>query len=90
MNEISLQDFARAIEASHGAKSHMIARERVHERLESGETVWIGEVLIFEVIGTGQRVYAWEVDGEVTAVLGEGPVKCAADAVRAAIAEGGR
>jgi hypothetical protein len=29
---------------------------------------------------------AWEVDGEVTAVLGEGPVKSARLAVRAAIA----
>jgi hypothetical protein len=90
MNEISLRDFETAIRATHGVDACLVARERVHERLESGETVWIGEVLVFEVTGTSQRVYAWEVDGETTAVLGEGPVTSAADAVRAAIVEGGQ
>ena len=45
---------------------------------------------MFELVDhpSASRCYAWEVDGEVTAVLGEGTVKSAADAVRAAIANG--
>ena len=34
---------------------------------------------------TATRCYAWEVDGEVTAVLEAGPVRSAQDAVRASI-----
>lgn len=87
MNEIPLHEFETAIAATHGAKSRLVARERVHEQ-HQGQTVWIGEVLVFELLDhpSATRCYAWEVDGEVTAVLGEGPVKSAADAVRAAIA----
>jgi hypothetical protein len=88
MNELSLQGFERAIQATHGAKgASLVARERVVERFQ-GETVWEGEVLVFELQGhpTAARCYAWEVDGEVTAVLEAGPVKGAADAVRASIA----
>ena len=56
-----------------------------------GATVWEGEVLVFQLQGhpTAQRCYAWEVDGEVTAVLGEGPVDGPQAAVRAAIMEEG-
>ena len=45
-----------------------------------------------EVLGhpTAARCYAWEVDGEVTAVLEEGPVDSARTAVRAAIMTGGK
>jgi hypothetical protein len=61
-------------------------RERVRETFQ-GETVWEGEVLVFELVGhpSASRCYAWEVDGEVTAVLGEKPVDSALAAVRAAI-----
>ena len=90
MNEIPLQAFAEAIQATHGASASLIARERVSEAFE-GQPVWEGEVLVFELEGhaTATRCYAWELDGEVTAVLGEGPVKSAADAVRASIMAGG-
>lgn len=62
------------------------ARERVHEQFED-ETVWEGEVLIFDLPGhpTASKCFAWEVDGEITAVLAEGPIETAADAVRASI-----
>ena len=91
MNDVPIAAFAEAIQATHGAPSHLVARERVTETFE-GETVWEGEVLVFELEGhpTAERCYCWEVDGEVTAVLGEGPVKSARDAVRAAIAAEGK
>ena len=60
------------------------------ERFE-GETVWEGEVLVFALQGHTQasQCYCWEVDGQVTAVLGVPPVRSAVDAVRASIlAEG--
>ena len=86
MNEIPLSGFEKAIKATHGAGSRLIARERVKETFQ-GETVWEGEVLVFELVGhpSASRCYAWEVDGEVTAVLGEAPVDSALAAVRAAI-----
>ncbi len=48
---------------------------------------WEGEVLVFDLEDhpTAPRCYAWEVDGEVTAVLHQGSVKSARDAVRASI-----
>ena len=50
-------------------------REHVVEKVE-GETVWEGEVLVFALRDhpTAHLCYAWEVDGQVTAVLHEGPV----------------
>ena len=86
MNDVPLAAFETAIRATHGAEAHLLARERVCERFQ-GETVWEGEVLVFELLGhtSASRCYAWEVDGEVTAVLGEAPVKSAKDAVRASI-----
>ena len=44
-------------------------------------------MLAFELDGhpTASRCFAWEVDGQVTAVLAEGPVQTAQDAVRASI-----
>ena len=86
MNEADLSSFEQAIHAMHGADASLIRRERVHEQFE-GETVWEGEVLVFKLSGhpTANWCFAWEVDGEVTAVLAEGPVQTAADAVRASI-----
>ena len=86
VNEAPLETFHEAIRATHGAKASLVARERVEERFE-GQPVWTGEVLVFE-LGDHPRAslcYAWEVDGEVTAVLGVPPVKSARDAVRASI-----
>ena len=88
MNDIPESIFRDAIRSTHGAAAHLASRERVYETFE-GETVWEGEVLVFELQGhpEASRCYAWEVDGQVTAVLAVGPVQSAADAVRAAIME---
>jgi len=87
MNDVPVPTFHEAIRGTHGAEAQLIGRERVVETFQ-GETVWEGDVLVFELVGhpTATTCYAWEVDGEVTAVLREGPVKTARDAVRAAIA----
>lgn len=86
MNESPVSIFQEAISATHGTDSKLLARVAIHERFE-GETVWEGEVLVFELLGhpEAQRCYAWEVDGRVTAVLGVGPVDSPAKAIRAAI-----
>jgi hypothetical protein len=77
----------KAIMANHGVASELLRREDVVERLE-GQTVWEGEVLVFTLRNhpTALWCYAWEADGEVTAVLHEPPVLSAVAAVRAAIA----
>ncbi len=53
----------------------------------SGRPVPEGKVLVFELLDrpTASRCYAWEVDGEVTAVLHEGPVDSPQKAVLASI-----
>ena len=86
MNQISISKFEQAIEATHGARSMLLRRERVVERFQ-GKTIWDGEVLVFalEDHPKARRCYAWEVDGQVTAVLGVPPVDSARAAVRAAI-----
>ena len=91
MNELPISGFLEAIHATHGAKARHVGQEHVEEHFE-GEPVWEGDVLIFELDNhpTADRCYAWEVDGEVTAVLEEPPVDSALAAVQAAIvAEGG-
>jgi len=89
VNELPEDALRRAIRATHGGEPTLIARERVSETFE-GEPVWTGEVLVFDLEGhpSATRCYAWEVDGEVTAVLHAGPVKSARDAVRASILAG--
>lgn len=86
VNELPIPGFQHAIQATHGAKSRLERRERVVETFQ-GETVWEGEVLVFELLDhpTSRKCYAWEVEGEVTAVLHEAPVRSAQDAVKAAI-----
>ena len=86
MNDLPLPAFEHAILAMHGAQAIYSHRIGVAESFE-GQPVWEGQVLVFELVGhpTASRVYAWEVDGEVTAVLEEPPVASAADAVRASI-----
>ncbi|RLA05868.1 MAG: hypothetical protein DRQ54_07470 [Gammaproteobacteria bacterium] len=86
MNRISTDQFSQSIHAMHGATASLTARERVHEQFE-GDTVWEGEVLVFKLSDhpTASRCFAWEVDGEITAVLAEGPIETATDAVRASI-----
>ena len=86
MNEQPLERFLEAIQATHGAKAELIARQAVNEQFQ-GETVWEGEVLVFSLTDhpTATQCYAWEADGEVTAVLHAGPVDGPQAAVRAAI-----
>jgi hypothetical protein len=71
LNAIPLAEFRKAILATHNAMPRLIERVRVVEDFE-GERAWEGEVLVFELVGhpSASRCYAWEVDGEVTAVLG--------------------
>ena len=87
MNELSIDEFSKAIRVTHGADAGLVDRVSVHETLE-GQTVWEGEVLVFNLHGhpTARKCYAWSVDGRVTAVLHEGPVDSPEAAVRAAIA----
>ena len=90
MNDVPLQTFEQAIDATHAAKGRLLSRERVQECFE-GQPVWEGEVLVFELEGHpgASRCYAWEVDGQVTAVLHTGFVDSPIKAVRASIlAEG--
>ena len=86
MNEIATEGFQRAILQAHGARSQLITRERVVEKVE-GETVWEAEVLVFAIKDnpTAHLCFAWEVDGQVTAVLHTETVDSPAKAVRAAI-----
>jgi hypothetical protein len=86
VNEIPLSAFERAIFATHGAAAELAQRLPVVEAFE-GETVWEGEVLVFQLQGhpTAQRCYAWEVDGLVTTVLHIGLIDSPARAVRASI-----
>ena len=83
MNELSEVACEQAIEAVHGTRSRLIRREYFAEKL-AGETVWRGEVLVFELLdhATAQVCYCWEVNGELTLVLGKGSVTSARGAVR--------
>lgn len=87
MNDVSNETFIEAIRATHGAKAVLSGQERVVETFQ-GDTVWEGDVLVFSLQGhpTASKCYAWEVGGEITAVLGEPPVDSAVAAVRASIA----
>jgi hypothetical protein len=89
VNSIPIAEFEKAIRATHGAGSRLIERVHVIEDFQ-GERVWEGEVLVFELEGhhSSSRVYAWEVNGEVTAVLHQGPVDGPQAAVRASIVAG--
>ncbi len=86
MNRVSIQTFEQAICATHDAAAKLAERVPVVETFE-GETVWEGEVLVFQIQGhpTASKCYAWEVDGLVTTVLHIGPINSPARAVRASI-----
>ncbi len=86
MNEIDVFAFQHAIRETHGSRSQLIERVSVVETFEGG-TVWEGEVLVFDLLDhpTAQYCYAWEVDGQVTAVLHTGPVNSPVAAIRASI-----
>jgi hypothetical protein len=87
-----LEALRTAIRNLHGVDSTWIESVPVHETFQ-GETVWQGEVQVFDLTNhpKAKRAYAWSYATEGTkrrymAVLGLGPVKDAATAVRVAIA----
>ena len=90
MNDLSISTFEHAIQDTHGARSQLLRRELILEKFK-GETVWQGEVLVFQLLDhpTASMCYAWEVDGQVTAVLYTKLVDSPVKAVRASIMEGG-
>ncbi len=86
MNEIGVFAFHDAIRETHGVRSQLIERVSVVETFED-DTVWEGEVLVFGLLAhpSTSKCYAWEVDGQVTAVLHTGPVNSPVAAIRASI-----
>jgi hypothetical protein len=82
-------NFKRAIRITHATKARLLAREKVYEDF-GGDVAWAGEVLVFELLNhpSARLCYAWEADGEVVMVLGEGPVENGRDAVRAVMMAG--
>ena len=81
-----LEEFQCEIQAACGATAKLVAKEKVYEAFQ-GDTVWEGEVLVFELLDhpAVDLCYAWEIDGEITVVLGEWPVDSALAAVKAVI-----
>jgi len=86
--QTALQD---AIRHMHGCEATWLESVPVNETFE-GETVWDGEVQVFELRGhpVAERAYAWShaTNGprrRFVAVLGVGPIRDAVTAVRASI-----
>ncbi|WP_058185992.1 hypothetical protein [Terracidiphilus gabretensis] len=84
-----IEELAEVIRKLHGAQPTHRESVPVKETFK-GETVWEGIVEVFDLIGHPRAaiVYAWKNDADhhVTA-LHLGPIKSAADAVRAAIVQ---
>jgi hypothetical protein len=85
----SIEELKAIIQKLHGAEATHRESVSVKETF-NGEPVWEGIVEVFDLIGhpRASTVYAWKNDPthHVT-VLHLGPIKSAADAVRAAIAQ---
>ena len=84
-------DLKASVRKLHGCDLRHVETVSIHETFE-GETVWQGEVEVFDLLGhpTARRAYAWahETDDGKTryvAVLHEGPVDSPRAAVQAAI-----
>lgn len=88
----TMMGLKKAILDLHGCKAEWVESVPVKEVFK-GETVWEGIVQVFDLEDhpTAKRVYAWShsIDDsrkrKFFAVLHQGPVKSAQDAVRAAI-----
>ncbi len=88
------EQLKQAVEGLHGCRATSRKAIHVHEVFK-GQTVWEGEVHIFDLDGhsTASCCYAWSAPVEGSdkrrfyAVLHDGPVKSAADAVRASISQ---
>jgi len=81
------------LEYLHKCSAHYLRTQRVHET-SKGQTVWLGEVAVFSLIGhpEAKRCYAWSQreapndQGErFVTVLEISPVNSAATAVQASI-----
>jgi hypothetical protein len=86
----------KAIRDLHGVDSTWIETVPVHETFQ-GQTVWEGDVEVFELVGhpLAKRAYAWShattgTKRQFYAVLGVGPVTDALMAVRASIVAGAK
>ena len=92
MTEVSPAELKRAVEAQHRCTATPVSLVRVRESFQ-GEVIWDGVVHVFDLAGNrkAQRAYAWSspVEGgdkrRFCAVLHMGPIRGAADAVRAII-----
>ena len=86
LNELPIDGFRHAIRKMHGSECQLVDRVRVDEQFE-GDLVWTGEVLVFGLLGNhlSTRCYAWETNGQVTAVLHMGPIDSPLKAVQASI-----
>lgn len=89
-----LQNLSDAIDAMHECSCTYFGKEHIKEEHE-GETVWEGDVEIFQLEGHPKAKvaygWAWEDDqGEIQyiGILGVSPIVTASDAVKAAIASG--
>ena len=85
MNQVPFATFLRAIRDRYGCTATYLHPVMVNEILE-GRPVQT-EVLVFLLRDhpTAGECFAWELDGHVTAVLREGPVRSARDAVKVSI-----
>ena len=94
MEEAPTTALKQAVEGLHNCRASCNRIEHVHETFQ-GKTAWEGDVAVFDLEDhpTASICYAWsdEVKGSdrrrFYAILHDGPVKSAADAVRASIAE---
>ena len=89
-----LERLSKAITAMHGCDCSHLETAHVHEMMD-GETVWKGNVEVFQVDGheSATMAFAWgwkDADDETqwTAVLNVPPIVSAREAVQAAIASG--
>ena len=89
MIQLPILHFKRAIRTTHAARARLLAREKVYQDF-GGDVAWAGEVLVFELLDhpSVNLCYAWEADGEVVTVLGQGPVESGRDAIRAVMMTG--
>jgi hypothetical protein len=92
MDAAGLPALIEAIKHMHDADAAHVETVHVTERSPNGETVWEGDVEVFDLAGflKARRAYAWSEPTTGTkrrffAVLEAGPVTDAATAVRASI-----
>jgi len=91
--DVSADQLKQAVEGQHGGTAALVSVEPVKETFKS-QTVWEGEVHVFDLEGhpKATRAYAWSSPVEAStkrrfyyAVLHLGGIRSPLDAVRAAI-----